>query len=116
MKELRNFSLSIFLKTNHWVKLQEINISKISARGSPHTCISLDKRCSNIKDSSADEHVSYIDKVICTRIPDENSDSELYYLITRLKINHHTRTVKSRVKSPLADLASPKKALQLQEY
>ena len=63
------------------------------ARGSPHMHIFLwIQGAPNLKNGSVTDIENYISSIISTTIPDQNTDPDLYQLVKRLQIHHHTNT------------------------
>lgn len=64
-------------------------------RGSPHLHIFLwITHAPTLISSTSSEITQYIDKVICTTIPSEEKEPDLYFLVHRLQIQHHTNSCK----------------------
>ncbi|MEW8546654.1 MAG: DUF6570 domain-containing protein [Candidatus Thiodiazotropha sp.] len=62
-------------------------------RGSPHLHIFFwIANAPSVDRSSSADIVKYIDKVISTTLPSEESDPILHYLVKRLQTHHHTKT------------------------
>jgi len=64
-------------------------------RGSPHLHIFLwVTNAPTLISSTSAEITRYIDKVICTTLPSEENEPDLYTLVQRLQIHHHTNSCK----------------------
>lgn len=77
--------------TDHFARIEYQN------RGSPHLHIFLwvDK-APDLHKSSSDEITKYIDTIIRTTVPAEEEDEELFNLVSRLQVHHHTATCNRR--------------------